>query len=88
MLLSHTPPRGTAVDRTRRGDHVGSTAVRDCIQATSPCLAVCGHIHEAAGIDTLGTTTVVNCGPATQGQFAVATLGQGVDVRLRLLTTG
>ena len=46
-------------------------------------LAISGHIHEAAGIDHLGPTTLVNPGSFRQGRYAVADLSDGrVQVRL------
>jgi Icc-related predicted phosphoesterase len=83
VVLSHTPPRATRLDRTRAGQHVGSVAVRQLIDRTNPSLVVCGHIHEARGVDRLGPTTVVNCGPAFRGCFAVAELNETVAVQLR-----
>ena len=83
VVLSHTPPRGTLLDRTRRGEHVGSVAVRQFIEHIQPALVLCGHIHEARGIDRLGATTIVNCGPAFDGQYAVAEVDADVQVELR-----
>lgn len=83
VVLSHTPPRGTRLDRTRRGEHVGSVAVRQFIDLVQPALVLCGHIHEARGIDRLGATTIVNCGPAFDGQYAVAEIQADVQVELR-----
>jgi hypothetical protein len=83
VILSHTPPRGTLLDRTRRGQHVGSVAVRQFVEQFQPALLLCGHIHEARGIDQLGATTIVNCGPAYDGQYAVASVNADVAVELR-----
>ena len=83
VLLSHAPPRATRLDRTRRGEHVGSTAVRAFIETVQPSLAVFGHIHEARGVDQLGETTMINCGPAFQGRYAVAEVNAAVEVELR-----
>jgi Icc-related predicted phosphoesterase len=64
VLVSHSPPRG-AVDRSARGEHLGSTAVRDCILRQQPVLVVCGHIHDCAGEQELvGTSPVINAGPS------------------------
>lgn len=82
VLLSHPPPRDTHLDRTLRGAHVGSTAVRRCIEEVRPILVVTGHIHEARGIDALGPTTIVNCGAARYGQYALITLAERVQVEL------
>ena len=64
---------------------MGSTAVRDFIDASRPALVVCGHIHEARGIDKLGDTTVVNCGTAYRGHYAIADLNQQANAELRSL---
>ncbi len=85
VLLSHSPPHGTSLDRTRHGDHVGSTAVREFIDRRQPALVVCGHIHEARGIERLGDTQIVNCGPAYRGSYALAELNAGFEIHLRRL---
>jgi len=83
VVLSHSPPRDCQLDLTHRGNHVGSTAVRQFIDAIQPAAVVCGHIHEARGIDTIGPTTVVNCGPAFRGHHAFVQLNEKVHVELR-----
>jgi len=83
VILSHPPPRDCKLDRTTRGDHVGSSAVRRMIENYRPALVVCGHIHEARGVDTIASTTVVNCGPACRGSYALVHLDGKVDVQLR-----
>jgi Icc-related predicted phosphoesterase len=63
VLVSHSPPKGV-VDRDSGGQSLGSTAVRDTIEATQPLLTVCGHIHGSWGQEeTLASTPVVNAGP-------------------------
>src|SRR5262249_7874393 len=64
VLVSHSPPQG-AVDVSSRGQSLGSVSVRAAIQRTRPLLVVCGHIHASAGQQaSIGTTPVVNAGPA------------------------
>jgi uncharacterized protein len=82
VVLSHVPPRGCKLDRTFLWKHVGSTTVRDFIAARQPDLIVCGHIHEARGVEQIGRTTVVNCGPAARGYYALAELEPAVRVTL------
>jgi Icc-related predicted phosphoesterase len=41
---------------------VGSTAVREAIEAVQPMLGLHGHIHESAGIRRIGRTIVINPG--------------------------
>ena len=60
LLLSHAPPRG-ARDRVLWGRRVGSRSIRDL--ATSRFrVTICGHIHEAAGVQRLGDRLVLNAG--------------------------
>jgi Icc-related predicted phosphoesterase len=64
IVVSHSPPYGAA-DRSSRGDHLGSRAVREAVLRLEPRLVVCGHIHESGGRhERLGATPVVNAGPA------------------------
>jgi Icc-related predicted phosphoesterase len=64
VLIVHSPPEGH-VDSSSSGDHLGSTAIRDVIEAKRPRLAVCGHIHESWGSEsTLGPARIVNLGPS------------------------
>lgn len=85
VLLTHTPPYSSGVDRLYSGEAVGSKALRDFLEEFKPLLHVCGHIHEGRGVVTLGRTTVVNPGPAMVGYYAVSRidLDRGrVDVEL------
>jgi Icc-related predicted phosphoesterase len=83
VVLSHSPPRDTHLDRTAQGEHVGSSAVRQFIETAQPALVVCGHIHEARGIEQVGLTRVVNCGPGFRGRYAVIEADQSVQAELR-----
>jgi Icc-related predicted phosphoesterase len=71
VLLSHSPPRGTKLDRSFAGQHVGSEAVRNFLLAESVNLCICGHIHESAGEDMLGRALCVNLGPFKNGRYAL-----------------
>lgn len=81
VLLSHAPPRGTRLDRTRFGLHVGSISVRRFIEDKRPLIVFCGHIHEARGEDRLGDTVLINSGPARHGDYVLASVDRDdVDV--------
>ncbi|MEW6076840.1 MAG: metallophosphoesterase family protein [Thermodesulfobacteriota bacterium] len=69
VLISHQPPLHTACDRLSDGTHVGSRAVRQFIERYQPLLCLTGHIHEAAGMDRIGRTVIVNPGPIGRGGF-------------------
>jgi Icc-related predicted phosphoesterase len=82
VVLSHPPPHGGTLDRTSMAKHVGSTALRRFIDETQPELVICGHIHESRGVENLGQTTAVNCGPAAAGFYALAEVGDELRVDL------
>ena len=73
VLVSHTPPLATACDRLHNGAPVGSAAVRAFIEGHQPDVCLCGHIHEAKGVDRLGKTQIVNTGTLGSGGYAVLT---------------
>jgi uncharacterized protein len=63
VLICHTPPKSSALDRVGEGKHFGSAAIREFIEREQPLYFFCGHIHEAAGReDTLGRTQGWNVG--------------------------
>lgn len=78
ILISHTPPAGTAIDRLKNGKHVGSEAVRAFIETHQPDLCISGHIHEARGEDTIGNTRIYNPGMLQHGGW--------VDIQLKKST--
>jgi uncharacterized protein len=83
VVLAHVPPHGIKLDCTHFFQHVGSTALRQFVDQTQPALVVCGHVHESRGVDMVGPTTVVNCGPAKSGYYAIAEIDEQVRVDLR-----
>lgn len=77
ILNAHCPPYSTTTDQAAILDEdqrpvtdggqivmgpVGSTAVREAIEAHQPLLALHGHIHESRGVDKLGRTLCINPG--------------------------
>lgn len=82
VLCSHPPPRGTSCDRLHSGEHVGSTAVRSFVDREQPDVVLCGHVHEARGVDTIGASQIVNPGPARAGHYAIVDIDAAVTVRL------
>lgn len=83
ILVPHAPPFGTRVDILHSGIHAGSSAVRDVVEDLEPDLVLCGHIHEARGLDVVGKTKIVNCGPAVHGSYALLELDAEIRVELR-----
>lgn len=85
VFVPHAPPFNTKLDVIRGGIHVGSTAVRTFIEQRQPDLLICGHIHEAWGIDRIGKTVMVNCGSAREGRYAVIDIQDDITASNRLL---
>ncbi len=83
IFVPHAPPFNTGVDTVPGGNHVGSTSVRRFIELHQPSVVVCGHIHEARGIDTLGNSTIVNCGPASRGFYSVITVAKDIRIEMK-----
>ena len=86
ILVSHCPPAATKIDRTVDGDHIGSRVIREFVEVKHPILVVSGHVHEAQGIDRVGSTVVVNTGPAKNGNLAIITLNEKVHVEFEKFT--
>lgn len=86
LMVCHTPPFATRCDRIAGGRAVGSTAARRFIEEFKPDLCISGHIHEAAGVDTIGPTTIVNAGPFKDGGYIVVhAAASKLDARLEFL---
>lgn len=70
ILIMHNPPKDSKCDMIPNGMHVGSEKLRAFIEKTAPLAVVTGHIHESAGIDKIGDTTVINPGSLAEGKYA------------------
>lgn len=80
VLVSHTPPYNTQLDKTSFSDHVGSRSVRKFVEEQKPSVVFCGHIHEARGKDQINNTILVNPGPARHGNYARASFNDDVKI--------
>ncbi|MCU0726856.1 MAG: hypothetical protein MUE73_13880, partial [Planctomycetes bacterium] len=65
ILLFHTPPYGTRLDRIRgtAGAFVGSVALRRLVESRRPALGLHGHLHESPRLsgfwlDRIGPTVL------------------------------
>ena len=86
VMVCHTPPLETNCDRIIGGKAVGSSAARRFIEEVQPDVCISGHIHESAGVDKIGATTVLNAGPFKGGGYIVVTCEEGrVEARLEFL---
>lgn len=71
IAATHTPPHDTDAD-LRNGAHVGSRALRHMLDALSPLVWACGHIHESRSVSRVGSSLLVNPGPLREGYYAEA----------------
>jgi|YNPBryunderm2012_1023409.scaffolds.fasta_scaffold00092_5 hypothetical protein len=83
IVLSHVPPRDCKLDQTFLGRHVGSQALRRFIDQVQPDLVLCGHIHEGRGLDRIGRTWLLNCGPASAGNYGLVEVASQLRLELR-----
>ena len=86
ILVSHQPPVNTLNDEVSKGIHVGSKSVRSFIEEYQPLICFTGHIHEGVGIDTIGSTKIVNPGPLWNGRFAYARISGNNIAELEILS--
>jgi Icc-related predicted phosphoesterase len=71
ILVVHTPPYGSGLDRVSSGDYVGSKVLVEYIARYKPLLVATGHIHEAWGAASVAGSLAVNPGPLAAGRYAV-----------------
>ena len=81
VLVTHAPPHKTKLDKIFLGLHVGSKVIREFIDDFQPDLAVCGHIHEARGVDRIGKTLAINPGPFPR-HYALIEVGTNIEYEL------
>jgi Icc-related predicted phosphoesterase len=86
LMICHTPPYETKCDRLLSGQPVGSTAARRFIEEVKPEVCISGHIHESAGVDSIGSTTVINAGLFKAGGYIViGSDGSRLQARLEFI---
>jgi len=84
LMVCHTPPHATRLDRLTNGIPVGSLTVRQFIIQHQPQICLTGHIHEAPGIDYIGRTKILNPGPFSSGGYIVVHYEHGaMDAELK-----
>jgi Icc-related predicted phosphoesterase len=77
ILIAHTPPYDSKLDRLPNLDHpIGSKAVRRFIESRRPLCALHGHVHESPGVtgsyfDEIGGVLCINPGQAHERLHAV-----------------
>ena len=79
VLVSHVPPRGVR-DRSFLGLRGGSHSLKRFLETHPVSLCLCGHIHEAAGIERFRDTLVANAGSFKRGHYLTVELGHTITV--------
>jgi len=83
ILVTHNPPKNTKLDMIASGAHVGSETVRKFIEEHEPQAAICAHIHEARGVDEIGSTKIINPGRFPEGYCGIIDISdEGVEVKV------
>lgn len=82
IFITHSPPSKTKLDKMFLGFHVGSKAIRNFIERFQPNLVLCGHIHEARGVDRIGNSVIINPGPFPKF-YVVIKINEKIDYELR-----
>ena len=83
ILVTHKPPKNTKLDMIASGTHVGSAAVRKMIEEQQPRAAICAHIHEARGVDEIGSTKIINPGRFPEGYCGIIDVSdEGVEMKV------
>jgi len=60
-MVTHVHPDGTIIDKIIPG--IGSEGIRAAVDSFQPDYLLCGHVHEAEGVETLvGKTKVIHVG--------------------------
>ncbi len=80
IFISHTPPYGI-LDRTGSGIRAGSKVIRNFIRDADMELVICGHVHEAKGIEKWQGKLIVNPGPMHMG-YAIVEVNDGLEAEL------
>lgn len=84
-VICHNPPHGTKLDRILLNRHVGGKQIRKWIKEVQPEVFLSGHIHEAAGVDRIGKTVLLNPGPFRRGGVGIVTIPGTGEVKAEVV---
>ena len=80
ILVTHSPPFNSEVDRTLLGVSAGSRAIRRIIKEKKPFMNICGHVHEREGEAVVGETKIVKVPPAMKGRAVQINFDKNVEI--------
>ncbi len=81
VLISHTPPY-LACDKTSSQKNVGSKEIRKFIEEKNVKLVICGHIHEAYGIEKVKECLVVNVAAFKNGRYGIININEKIEAKI------
>jgi Icc-related predicted phosphoesterase len=81
VMVTHVPPYKLQ-DSIFLGTHGGSKALRQLVDARSPRLVLCAHIHEDPGVSMAGKTTVVNCSLGKRTEGALVEINTSITITI------
>jgi hypothetical protein len=84
VVVAHPPPFGY-LDDVFGHIHAGSRHLYDLVIKCQPMLVLCGHIHECAGMTTIGKTMIVNCNMSGQNAGALIEVDDSTPPRVTFL---
>lgn len=70
LLVFHTPPRYGNID-LEKGRHIGHERVTHIIKMYKPRYVIVGSALDGQGVETIGTSLVINPGPLCEGHYAI-----------------
>ncbi len=79
IVGSHEPPERVR-DETYTGARIGVPEFREIIDEKQPLAWLCGHVHEAEGVSTVGETKVVNAA-ASDKTMGYRIVVEGSDIK-------
>lgn len=80
ILVSHAPPRRVRY-RSFFGLRGGSQSVKTFLETHPVNLCLCGHIHEAHGIERFQNTVVANAGSFRRGRYLIVEIGSDIVIK-------
>lgn len=88
VVVCHNPPYNTKVDKVLLGRHVGSEKIRNFIEEKKPSVFLSGHIHEAASVDKINDTVLLNPGPFRRGGVGVVEILDNGKIEAEIVKVG
>ncbi len=83
ILLSHTPPINTKLDRTARGEHIGSKAIRSFIFKYPPNILISDQMQGMPKKDLFGITNIISPGNLESGGYLIIDFSDGFDITFK-----